>query len=104
MFDNITKEELKEALKNSSSKDCFLDVRNPNEWEELKIPEFTHYIPLGELSLRLNEIWEYDNVYVMCKRGGRSITACNIIAEAGFTGEVYNVETGILGYMEENAK
>lgn len=61
-----------------------LDVREPEEWNQLHIPEAT-LIPLGELSTRLNEVPKDREVVVVCRSGNRSAQGRDILLDAGFT-------------------
>lgn len=48
-----------------------LDVRENNEWTAGHAPEAVH-IPMGEVHRRLDDLPEDDEVYVICRSGGRS--------------------------------
>jgi len=48
-----------------------LDVRQPEEWEEIHIPGAT-LIPLGELHQRLGELPKDQDIVVSCHSGNRS--------------------------------
>ncbi|MDO4255276.1 MAG: rhodanese-like domain-containing protein [Kocuria sp.] len=60
-----------------------LDVREDFEWEAGHIPGAQH-IPLGELSERYGEVPVDQDVYVICRSGGRSLRATSFLAESGF--------------------
>lgn len=62
----------------------FLDVRQPEEWNEYHIPETT-LIPLGELAARVNELPRDKEIVVVCRSGNRSQTGRDILKDAGFT-------------------
>jgi rhodanese-related sulfurtransferase len=61
-----------------------LDVRELSEWDEYHAPGAT-LIPLGELSLRLNEVPRDHQIVVVCHSGNRSQQGRNILLQAGFT-------------------
>lgn len=61
-----------------------LDVREPQEWQQVHIPGAT-LIPLGELSSRVNEVPKDREVVVVCRSGNRSATGRDILRSAGFT-------------------
>ncbi len=61
-----------------------LDVRQPEEWEEVHIPGAT-LIPLGELQSRVNEVPKDQDVVVVCRSGNRSQQGRDILLAAGFT-------------------
>lgn len=60
-----------------------LDVRQPEEWNEVHIPGST-LIPLGELQKKLAEIPKGRQIIVVCRSGGRSAFAREILKKAGF--------------------
>ena len=55
-----------------------LDVRNPNEYEQKRIPGVT-LIPLGELLDRLSEVPDGRPLYVVCGSGPRSLKAATYL-------------------------
>jgi metal-sulfur cluster biosynthetic enzyme/rhodanese-related sulfurtransferase len=62
-----------------------LDVRTPAEFASGHIPR-AHLVPLDELEDRLNELPSRDTpLLVTCAAGGRSASACAILADHGFT-------------------
>jgi metal-sulfur cluster biosynthetic enzyme/rhodanese-related sulfurtransferase len=62
-----------------------LDVRTPAEFNAGHIPR-AHSIPLDELEDRLGELPPRDRqVLVACAAGGRSASACEVLAEHGWT-------------------
>jgi metal-sulfur cluster biosynthetic enzyme/rhodanese-related sulfurtransferase len=62
-----------------------LDVRTPAEFNNGHIPR-AHAIPIDELEDRLEELPPRDRlVLVTCASGGRSASACEILAERGWT-------------------
>lgn len=60
-----------------------LDVRQPEEWDQVHIPGAT-LIPLGELQSRLSEVPSDQEVVVVCRSGNRSQEGRNILKNAGF--------------------
>ncbi|MCS7088087.1 MAG: rhodanese-like domain-containing protein [Thermoflexales bacterium] len=61
-----------------------LDVREPFEWEAVRIPGAT-LIPLGQLAQRVNEVPRDRPVVVICRSGNRSQEGRDILRRAGFT-------------------
>ena len=61
----------------------FLDVREPDEWNEFHI-EWATLIPLGELDTRLNELPKDKNIIVVCRSGNRSAQGRDVLLNAGF--------------------
>lgn len=60
-----------------------LDVRQPEEWVEIHIPDAT-LIPLGELAARMAEVPKDQEILVYCRSGNRSQEGRNILKAAGF--------------------
>ena len=61
----------------------FLDVRQPEEWNEYHAPDTT-LIPLGELASRVNELPRDKKIVVVCRSGNRSQEGRDILRSAGF--------------------
>jgi metal-sulfur cluster biosynthetic enzyme/rhodanese-related sulfurtransferase len=62
-----------------------LDVRTEPEWTNGHIPR-AHLVPLDELEDRLRELPAKDTpILVHCAAGGRSLQACQILADKGWT-------------------
>ena len=59
-----------------------LDVRQPDEWNAVHIPDAT-LIPLGELASRVNEVPRDRQVVVVCRSGNRSAQGRDILLGAG---------------------
>jgi metal-sulfur cluster biosynthetic enzyme/rhodanese-related sulfurtransferase len=62
-----------------------LDVRTEAEWANGHIPR-AHLVPVDELEDRLRELPPKDaRILVHCAAGGRSLQACQILADKGYT-------------------
>ena len=72
-----------EAASMRDSGAFILDVRQPEEWNEIHIPGAT-LIPLGELAYRVNEVPKDQEVVVVCRSGNRSQQGRDILLQAGF--------------------
>jgi rhodanese-related sulfurtransferase len=95
---SITVKELK-SLIDSSADFQLIDVREPYEFEEANING--HLIPLGEIPNRYNEINKDKQVIVQCRSGARSANAIHFLEQNfGFT-NLYNLEGGILAWLNE---
>lgn len=70
-----------------------LDVRTQEEFDERYI-EGAILIPDYELESRLDEVPVHEKILVYCRSGRRSVTARNILIDAGYT-NVYNMLGGI---------
>jgi rhodanese-related sulfurtransferase len=77
----------------SGSQALLIDVREPWEWQELRIPG-AKLVPLADLPSRLDELPEDADIYVHCKMGGRSLRAVEYLRSAGRPRSV-NVRGGI---------
>lgn len=60
-----------------------LDVRTAPEFHSHRLPNAT-LIPVQELAQRLGELDPTANWLVHCEHGRRSLTACDLLAKAGF--------------------
>ena len=72
-----------EALALRESGAFILDVRQPEEWDAVHIPDAT-LIPLGELASRVSEVPQDRQVVVVCRSGNRSAEGRDILLGAGF--------------------
>ena len=82
-----------EAAEKRTAGAFILDVREPQEWEEIHIPDST-LIPLGQLQSRLSEVPKDREVVVICRSGNRSQQGRDILLGAGFD-KVTSMEGGI---------
>lgn len=99
MINESTVSEVLEALKNE--KTFFLDVRNPDEFEEIHATG-THLLPLPELdaaSINALNIEKNTSIYIICRSGARSMKACQIFEELGYT-DLTNVEGGTIAWHQ----
>lgn len=69
-----------------------LDVRTQSEYNNGHL-ENSYLIPVSELEGRLDEVPSDTVILVYCRSGRRSVTASNILLEAGYC-DVYNMEAG----------
>lgn len=60
-----------------------LDVREQNEWDAGHI-EGAQHLPLSQLAERAEEVPLDQDVYVICRSGGRSLKATAFLAQSGF--------------------
>jgi sulfur-carrier protein adenylyltransferase/sulfurtransferase len=92
-------DELKKKL--DAKEDLFvLDVREPHEYELSNIG--AELIPLDQLSGRMDEIEQHKHkeVIIMCRSGGRSARACQVLQREGFE-NVKNLTGGINAWAKE---
>lgn len=76
----------------------FVDVREPDEWDEGHIPGALH-IPLGELPERLSELPAESDLILVCRSGGRSAAATEFLLRSGYP-RVANLAGGMLAWQE----
>ena len=77
-----------------------LDVRAPGEVARARV-EDSRAIPLGQLAGRAHELPRERRVFVHCKTGYRSLTACTLLQRAGLDPErVVDVEGGLDAWSE----
>ncbi|THF77783.1 rhodanese-like domain-containing protein [Cohnella fermenti] len=69
-----------------------IDVREPAEWESGHIPNAKH-IPLGVIGQRHGELDRSQPYIVVCRSGGRSGLACELLEELGY--DVTNMAGGM---------
>ncbi|HHF7344777.1 TPA: rhodanese-like domain-containing protein [Legionella feeleii] len=75
---------------------CLIDVREPDEWEEARIPGALH-IPKDTLPACIEtEVPErHKAIYLYCKGGVRSLHAGQYLIAMGYQ-EVYSIDGGII--------
>lgn len=98
----ITVQELKKKIDNDE-KVFILDVREPFEQYQSKLDyDNSTLIPLGDLSNRINEIESHKDkeIVCMCRSGGRSAKACELLEKKGFK-NVANLKGGINQWAKE---
>ena len=76
----------------------FLDVRLKEDFEAGHLEKAVN-IPLGALRSRFDEVPKDRPVYITCKTGLTSYTACRILINLGFT-NVVNVSGGFIGLSQ----
>lgn len=89
----ITAEEVNAKLV-AGEKLHILDVREAEEVQAGHIPEVIH-IPLSLLQFKLQELEKKLPYIVVCRSGGRSHQACNLLDSYGYA------VTNMLGGMQE---
>jgi rhodanese-related sulfurtransferase len=97
---NITVEELKQKL-DSGAKVNLVDVREPQEYEEVNIGG--RLVPLGKVqTMQVEELEDLkgEEVIVYCRSGRRSMLACQVLEQLGFK-DTYNLEGGILAWIDK---
>src|SRR5512142_2383271 len=92
----------------AGSKPILLDVREPAEFELLRIPGSIN-VPRGVLEQSCE--WDYDEtvpelasgrdqeIVVICRSGKRSVLAADVLLQMGFT-NVVSLKTGVRGWSD----
>jgi rhodanese-related sulfurtransferase len=96
---HITAAELKARI-DSGEKLNIIDVREPAEYAEYNIG--AKLIPLGKIaSMQIDELEDMrdEELILHCKAGSRSMQACLILEQLGYTNTV-NVTGGIMAWKE----
>jgi rhodanese-related sulfurtransferase len=70
-----------------------LDVRTPQEHASHRLPNAT-LVPVQELDRRVRELDRDASWLVHCEHGHRSLYACELLAQAGFT-KLANLRGGL---------
>ena len=80
---------------------AIIDVREDDEWEAGHIDGALH-VPLGDLPTRLDDLPLDDDMYVICRTGGRSRRAVAWLTTNGF--DAINVTGGMGSWSLEHGK
>lgn len=81
-----------------------VDVREPSEHAEFNIGGIL--LPLGKVqAMQVDDIEDFrdEEVIVYCRSGRRSLNACMVLEQMGFT-NVANLEGGMLEWQEKTSK
>jgi rhodanese-related sulfurtransferase len=100
---NITVEEVKERL-DAGEQLHILDVREPSEYAQFNING--KLLPLGIImGMILDDIedWKNEEIIVHCHAGARSMQACVVLEQVGFT-NVKNMVGGLSAWQEKFGK
>ncbi|MBX2905635.1 MAG: rhodanese-like domain-containing protein [Taibaiella sp.] len=95
----ISAQELKERM-DSGEKLNIIDVREPSEYAEFNIGG--KLIPLGKIAgMQFDEIEDMkeEELIIHCKAGSRSMQACLILEQVGFTNLV-NLTGGVMAFQK----
>lgn len=94
---NITVTEMAEIHKQNPDVQ-FIDVRETDEYAEVHAAG-TVNIPMSEIIGRLHEIDTNEDVYVICRSGGRSLQVCEYLQSTAGAEHLVNVEGGTLAWV-----
>jgi adenylyltransferase/sulfurtransferase len=97
--DEVTVQDMKNALENPSLGIKVIDVREPDEYEIAHV-ENVPLLPLSQLQERFTELDPNQQYYLQCKGGVRSLKALNFLRDQGFK-YIKSVKGGISAWSEE---
>jgi adenylyltransferase/sulfurtransferase len=95
----ITVQELKHRLDDGLGNAVLIDVREPYEWDIVRIPN-AKLIPKATVPDHFAELGQASEVFVHCRSGARSADVVQLMLESGFT-NVRNVKGGVLAWARE---
>ena len=78
MSEKISMTELYEILKKLKEKEIILDVRGRDEFGASHVPG-SQNIPYDEVDQHLDELKQWDKIFVYCRSGGRAQIACQVL-------------------------
>jgi molybdopterin/thiamine biosynthesis adenylyltransferase/rhodanese-related sulfurtransferase len=97
--DEVSVQDLKQALDNPKLGITVIDVREPNEYQIAHI-EGVPLLPLSQLAQRFSELNPEQAYYIHCKMGGRSMKALEFLRQQGFK-NLKSVRGGITAWSNE---
>jgi len=97
--DEVTVQDMKQALANPALGIKVVDVREPDEYEIAHV-NGVPLLPLSELPNRFTELDPNQQYYLHCKGGVRSLKAVNFLKQQGFK-YVKSVKGGISAWSDE---
>lgn len=98
-FEEISIEDYKASYEGQDNH-VLIDVREVEEWEEVRLPN-TVNIPLSELGERVGEIPTDTPVVLVCRSGGRSGMAGEMLAANGYD-NLINLLEGTMGWVRRD--
>lgn len=96
----IEVEQLHKDLQSDKHKHILIDVRSEAEHKQNRIPGAKN-IPIEKLDEFLEDLNQYEAVYVHCQSGNRSKKACEQLQNSGLK-NIINVDGGINEWEEAN--
>lgn len=100
-LNNLSPEQFKTAIKQSSMP-IIVDVRTENEYLQQHISNAIHIDYFADNFW--DEIEKLDNsrpIFIYCRSGRRSIRACTLMRNGGFSNDkVFNLDGGMIAWVE----
>jgi adenylyltransferase/sulfurtransferase len=97
--DEVTVQEMKQALEDPSLGIRVIDVREPEEYQAAHVAG-TQLIPLSQLQQRYMELNPEQPYYIHCRSGIRSLRAVQFLRQQGFK-SLKSVKGGIMAWSNE---
>jgi adenylyltransferase/sulfurtransferase len=97
--DEVTVQEMKQALENPALNIKVVDVREQDEYEFVNV-KGTTLLPLSQLQERFTELDPNQQFYLHCKAGVRSLKALTFLRQRGFK-YLKSVKGGINAWSDE---
>lgn len=98
-YPTVVMKEFYEKTKTLAKGDLILDVRTPEEFKEGHVPGSKN-IPYDLVGQHLDELKNYQTIYVYCKRGGRARTAVEVLSAMGIKNLVCVVNSGMPEWVD----
>lgn len=71
--------------------EIIVDVRTPEEWNEVGHADCSVNYPLDQFDSKIEELKQYDKVIIVCRTGHRAGIAKKKLIDAGYKKEVENL-------------
>jgi adenylyltransferase/sulfurtransferase len=97
--DEVTVQEMKQALEDPSLGIRVIDVREPDEWQIARVKGVA-LVPLSTLPRHFTELDPNQHIYIHCKSGVRSLRALEFLRQQGFK-YLKSVKGGISAWADE---
>jgi phage shock protein E len=95
----MTIPEFYEATKSLSQKDLILDVRTPMEFAGGHVPHARN-IPVDQVMRHVNDLMQFETLYIYCRSGGRADTTWSILDSMGIKNLVCISEGGFPDWQD----
>lgn len=82
----------------SESAPFLLDVREPYEWQQVRMPGAVH-IPMNDIPQRVDELPHDSPIVVICAHGSRSYGVAGYLLEEGYTAR--SLAGGLSGWARD---
>lgn len=96
-IEEISPETLHARIKQGDTNLDIVDIREPHEFGIIRLPG-SRSIPGGTIVRRQAELDPAKDIVLVCKIGTRSITAIEKLRAAGYTGRLFNLKDGLVGW------